>query len=83
MDFETQKNKIVQSLKYGDKKILQDRLGVTAMTLNAALAIESLEGATEGQIRIWEECLKFVEEKRQRLAEISAKIQRTAEEVTG
>lgn len=79
MDFKEQKKLVVGAIKYGDKSIISKRLGITTNTLNTALALDSLEYATDGQVRIWEECLNFIKEKQQRIAKITNKMAAVSE----
>ncbi|RNC66435.1 hypothetical protein [Proteiniphilum sp. X52] len=81
MDFKEQKKLVFDILKQGERGVIAERAGVTRATVNNALNLDSLEGATSAQMRVWEECLSFVKEKQRRAAEIESKVAAIAEKL--
>lgn len=79
MDFKEQKKLVFDILKQGDRGIIAERAGVTRVTVNNALSLDTLEGATSAQMRVWEECLSFVKEKQQRAERIEKGVAEVAE----
>lgn len=73
MDFSEQKKQILSMLKLGDRGVIANRSGVSRTTLNTTLAMETLNGATSTQLRVWEECLAFLKERQQRASKIESK----------
>lgn len=81
MDFKEQKKLILDILKQGDRSIIADRAGVTTTTVLNALALDALDGATDKQIRVWEEAISLVKEKQQRALKIESKVVALAEKL--
>ncbi len=79
MDFKEQKKLVFDILKQGDRGIIAGRAGVTRATVIKALSLDTLEGATNAHMRVWEECLSFVKEKQQRAERIEKNMAEVAE----
>lgn len=81
MDFKEQKKLVLDILKQGDRQEIARRAGVTPTTVLTSLGLESLDGATDKQMRVWEEAIDFVKERQQRAAKIESKVVALAEKL--
>lgn len=54
MDFQEQVKPIIKSLRKGDLNEIAERSGLSRQTVRDSLKLETLIGATENQIKVWE-----------------------------
>lgn len=54
MDFQEQVKPIIKSIRKGDISEIVKRSGLSRQTVSDALKLETLIGATENQIKVWE-----------------------------
>ena len=81
MDFKEQKKLVLDILKQGDRGIIANCAGVTRTTVLISLGLDTLEGATEKQMRVWEVAIDYVKEKQMRAAKIENKVVVLAEKL--
>lgn len=82
MDFKEQKKLVLDILKQGDRQEIAKRASVTTTTVLTALGLDTLEGATDKQMRVWEVAIEFVKEKQMRAAKIESKVVALAEKLS-
>jgi predicted transcriptional regulator len=54
MNFQEQVKPLLKSLRKGDLNEIADRSGLSRQTVRDALKLDTLVGATENQIKVWE-----------------------------
>lgn len=79
MEFKEQKKQVLGIIKQGERQVIAKRAGVTSTTVLNAFSLDTLEGATEKQLRVWEAAIEFVKEKQQRSARLENKVIALAE----
>lgn len=65
MDFQEQVKPIIEGLRWGDINEISSRSGLSRETVRASLKLETLVGATENQIKVWEVAGTMVKERQE------------------
>lgn len=79
MDFKEQKELIVKAIVRNDFTKIAERVGASPQTVRATLRLDTLSGATDLQIRIWNECLNLLEERTKEAKRIEKRAKAVAE----
>lgn len=65
MDFQEQVKPIIKSIRKGDISEIVKRSGLSRQTVSDALKLETLIGATENQIKVWEVAGTMIKERQE------------------
>lgn len=65
MNFQEQVKPLLKSLRKGDLNEIADRSGLSRQTVRDALKLDTLVGATENQIKVWEVAGTMVKERQE------------------
>ena len=65
MDFQEQVKPIIKSLRKGDLNEIAERSGLSRQTVRDSLKLETLIGATENQIKVWEVAGTMIKERQE------------------
>lgn len=65
MDFQEQVKPIIKSIRKGDISEIVKRSGLSRQTVSDALKLETLIGATENQIKVWEVAASMLKERQE------------------
>lgn len=79
MDFKGQKDLIVKAIVRNDYTKIAERAGASPQTVRATLRLDTLSGATDLQIRIWNECLDLLEERAKEAKMVESRAKAVAE----
>lgn len=82
MEFKEQKKQIIKAMKRGDPSIIASRVGTTAQWVRGTLKLSTLADASDMQIRIWDECVKLITERKQKAKETESKVASLAENLS-
>ncbi|KAF5072841.1 hypothetical protein DSECCO2_197290 [anaerobic digester metagenome] len=65
MNFQEQVKPLLKSLRKGDLNEIADRSGLSRQTVRDALKLDTLVGATENQIKVWEVAGTMIKERQE------------------
>lgn len=65
MNFQEQVKPLLKSLRKGDLNEIADRSGLSRQTVRDALRLDTLVGATENQIKVWEVAGTMIKERQE------------------
>lgn len=65
MNFQEQVKPLLKSIRKGDLNEIADRSGLSRQTVRDALKLDTLVGATENQIKVWEVAGTMIKERQE------------------
>jgi len=79
MEFQEQRKQIIKSLRKGDINEIMRRSGLSRETVRASLRLETLVGATDNQIKVWDTAVSLLKERQDDAKKAESRIARIAE----
>lgn len=81
MDFQEQVKPIIEGLRWGDINEISSRSGLSRETVRASLKLETLVGATDNQVKVWEVTVSMLKERQEDAKKAEVKLAKLAEKL--